>query len=140
MAITTELEGIGALQHALKTIPKLARAELVRLVARSSGAVFIRAIQLVPHERGDLREAIQQQGRGLSARVGIAHGDTGRGGSGSHADPSIYGRFVEFGSIKNQPPKPFMRTAVDEEAVRFDGRVRETAGFLERVSARGGGA
>jgi HK97 gp10 family phage protein len=138
MAVRT-IEGIEPLIKAFRTIPKIARAELANMIGHVANAVEGRARMLAPVDQGDLVRAIGQTGTGLNRKIGIEKGEVGgRTGQSSHTDPSIYGRMREFGTAK-LPASPFMRPAADQEAAKWEGRIREVSKALEAKAAQAGG-
>jgi len=64
--------------------------------------------------------------------VEIVDRATGRRTASSHLNPSVYGRFVEYGT-NDTGAHPFMRPAADGERERLPNRLREMATKLPRA-------
>lgn len=117
---TVKLEGFDELERAL--VEELPRATSKNVLRRSAIAAMARveerAKQLVPLDKGELRDSIRtkvaraKRQRGsvkfaASSGVEVHTGPTGRPEGGNAA-------WQEYGTVK-MPAQPFMRPAADEE-------------------------
>jgi len=128
-SVTIKIEGMEALQRALRQAPDVVRARAADAIQASSFAVAQRARGKVPVDTGKLKAAIGSLARGLNGRVGITDTDMARG-------PARYWRFVEFGTVRT-PAQPFFRPAADEEATPYVNRLRAIGVQLERDFSAG---
>lgn len=137
MRVVTTIEGIDTLREAFKTAPKKTRALLGDAFKAAADATAADARNNVHVKRGDLRDAIGFDGRGVSWRAGVrVYSVEARGGASSHRYPSVYGHFEEYGT-NDTPAHPFMRPAAEAERGRLPGRLRDVAAKLESAMARG---
>ena len=119
---------IDGLDHAIKQFrraPVVARkyiGEAVRVTEVTAAQNVRRA---APRDTGALAHAIGSATTGLNARIfiepGMIYGQF----------PSVYWRFVEFGT-KNMPAQPFIRTTSENEQKPFIGRIEQAGAKLER--------
>ena len=126
--VSFELTGFVGLKAALDHAGADIRAAVGRVNQDTAFAIMNRARANAPRNRGDLIAAISVAGKNLTWRVGILDVTlSSRGGRNSaHLHPSVYGRFIEYGTV-NYTRHPFMGPAVDAERGRYDERVAEAA-------------
>lgn len=114
-----EMLGLGGFLADVDALRDDVRATLEGAVDTTTRNVQRRARSHVPRDRGDLANAIQTAGRGLSRSVGLADASVpSRGGRNSaHLNPWVYGLWVEIGlkHNPNYPKQPYMGPAVDQE-------------------------
>jgi HK97 gp10 family phage protein len=128
MDVTVKIEGLEGVEDALSQAgPKLAKRAL-RKALMAGGQVLVDAAKdrapvlkdpTSHRQPGELRDAITMQVK-LSAKEesGTVHvGPEYKKSEGSQS-PGVYGMFVEFGSLHNPRPEPFMRPAFDDAAPR----------------------
>lgn len=121
-----EIEGMEQALQAFRTAPSIARQYIGHAVSVTEITLAGRVRQKAPVQTGALRLAVTSKTTGLRASISIESGDIyGR-------RPSVYWRFVEFGSIHNIPAKPFIRPSAEEESEPFVNRIREAGKRLER--------
>lgn len=93
------------------------RDRLEAVIVDTQDRIVRGALQRVPRREGDLANAIQKAGTGLSRSVGLAdQAVPQRGGTNTaHRNPWVYGQWVENG-LKNRDmlPQRFMGPAADE--------------------------
>jgi len=129
-AAYAKVEGLEKLQRALKEAPRKTRALLRDMLEESANAVAASARGKVARHEGDLYRAIAVSGRGMTWRAGLEDMSIGsRRGSASHINPSIYGRFVEYGTSRTGA-RPFMKPAAEGEANQITGRLRKVAAAI----------
>lgn len=134
------LEGFEPLQAALRRLPELVASMSADAVQRSSFAIAQHAKARVPVRSGALKRNITattrvstSRTRGLTGAVGLS----AEPGSGSRGKPpTVYWRFVEFGTV-HHPAQPFFRPAADEESSVFVQRIRAIGQQLERDFSSG---
>lgn len=133
-----ELTGLVGLKAALQDAADAVRAAVARVNQNTAFAIQNRARANAPRQRGDLINAISVVGKGLTWRVGLLDVTlASRGGRNSaHLHPSVYGRFIEYGSV-NYQRHPFMGPAVDAERGRYDERLDAAARGLTSTFASG---
>lgn len=133
-----ELKGFRKLERALaEELPKATAKNALRGAAKDAmGLVETRAKQLVPVEKGNLRDSITTKTAKAKRAKGSVRFErsTGvevwTGPSGKHPEGSGNPAWQEFGTVK-QTAQPYMRPAADEEGQRVIDDVR---GFLaERI-------
>jgi HK97 gp10 family phage protein len=118
--VTMKLEGMEALQRAIRTAPEAVKVGSQDAVAKTSFAVAQRARSLVPVATGTLKSLIASSIHGLAGRVGF-----------SDDQRAFYWRFVEYGTVK-MSARPFMRPAAEAEERDFIERMRAVGTRLER--------
>jgi HK97 gp10 family phage protein len=135
MDIKIELAGLQGVEEALAQAgPKLAK-RAVRKALKAGGEIFVEAAKQrapvaqrgTPQRRpGELRDSITMTTK-LSPREesGTVHVGAEYKKSEGEQSPGVYGRFVEFGSVHNQP-HPFLRPA-------FDASVQEAQDAMTNV-------
>lgn len=138
MNIVAKIEGLDDLSRALKAAPRQTRELLRDDVISKTAEVAARVAKTnVPRETSDLYHAIGFDGRGLSWAAGIRNISMiqrARGGKAdpSHINPSVYGRFVEYGT-SDTAAHPFMRPAADGERAKLPSRLRAMAAKLPKA-------
>jgi hypothetical protein len=118
MQATFRLDGIEGLtadlqQYGSDVLARVSDADQV-----TATRVQERARTNAPRDKGDLVEAIQVQGSGLTWFVGLVDEDLpSRGGENTaHRNPSVYGVWYEFGfKTRNIGTHAFMGPARDAE-------------------------
>lgn len=135
--VSFEVTGLVGLKAALDQAGADVRAAVARVNRDTAFAIMNRARANAPRNRGDLIGAISVAGKDLVWRVGILDVTlSSRGGRNSaHLHPSVYGRFIEYGTV-NYPRHPFMGPAVDAERGRYDDRIEAAARNLTASFAR----
>jgi HK97 gp10 family phage protein len=115
-----QMQGLRDLTVALDRAGTIARREVGAYNRQTALTVKALAQARVPRRRGTLANNIAVEGKDLVWSVGlIDQRYEGRGGRNSaHLNPSVYGRFIEFGT-RNYPRHPFMRPAADEAQRRY---------------------
>lgn len=141
--VTLKIEGMEALQAAIRTAPDRVKAYAGDAVALTTFAIAQRAKALAPRDTGALQRSITASSRGLTGKVTIAEGGEtiggrtvfGPGDMGRHR-PAVYWRFVEFGT-KRTAARPFLRPAAEAESEAYLQRFREVGRKLERDFSAG---
>jgi HK97 gp10 family phage protein len=147
MAFTVKVEGLAALETALRELPDATAKNVLRRVARARlEPVAARARQLAPVEEGDLRDSITVSTK-LTRRQRSQHRKYGPddvevfAGAGPHPQAHMQ----EFGT-EDHGPQPFMRPAWDAErdgvleGVKDDlwQEIEKAANRLARKAAKAG--
>ena len=122
MEVTVDIEGLKGVEDALAGAgPELAKRAM-RKALRAGGKVLLEAARnrapvltkATPKRiPGALRDSLTMKVQ-LSPKQesGVVHvGSQYKGGG--HNSPAVYGKWVEFGSVHNPQPQPFMRPAFD---------------------------
>lgn len=155
MRLNVEVSGLAALDKALGELPKAtARNVLKRTLVKAGQPIVDEAKRLVPVETGQLRDSIQVSPRiknkvgnaeySAAMRAGLGKQAAGAAlrearraarGTGSFAEAYVgpargkgiirYAHLVEFGGVRNQPPRPYMRPA-------WDAKQRETLDIIRQ--------
>lgn len=112
------LQGMGALQKALREAPAAIRAELESAVEQTAFAIAQRMRATVPRQTGLLVGQIDSFRKGLSGRVTIGV-------------DGFYWHYLEYGTVRITA-KPFIRPAVELEAIVFEQRLRDAARNIDR--------
>lgn len=135
--VSYEMTGQVGLKAALDNAAASVRAAVARVNQETAFAVMNRARANAPRNRGDLIAAISVSGKDLVWKVGILDVTlSSRGGRNSaHLHPSVYGRFIEYGTV-NYPAHPFMGPAVDAERGRYETRLDAAARGLTTTFSR----
>ena len=118
------IQGLEALQRALKDQTPRVRDMVAQAVAVTTFAVQQRIQATVPRASGVLASHISSTSRGMSGRVEI----------GAEA---WYWHFVEYGTVR-MGAKPFIRPAAELEAPIFERRIKDIARRLEAEFGRTG--
>jgi HK97 gp10 family phage protein len=147
MTVTIKIEGLRELQTAIEQLPKATGKSVMRkvLMARAK-PIAAAAKTYVPVESGELRDSIIASTR-LSKRQKRAAKETASyvevyAGPG----PLPYAHLVEYGSVHNPTPEPFMRPAWDGlkgsllDAIKEDlwSEIQKAVGKLARKATSGG--
>jgi HK97 gp10 family phage protein len=121
------IEGMAQALRAFQMAPKLAREYI-------SGAVRVTEILLAgrvrsgaPVRTGALRLSINSKTTGLNASISIEEGEL------YGQRPSVYWRWVEFGSLHNVPARPFIRPAAEQESEPYITRIKDAGKRMERA-------
>lgn len=135
--VSFELTGLRNLTDVLERATKEVRSAIAKVNQQTAFAIRDRARANAPRDRGDLINSIAVSGKDLNWRVGIVDNRIeSRGGRNSaHLNPSVYGRFIEYGTI-NYPKHPFMEPAVDAERQRYETRLADAARQIESAVGR----
>lgn len=134
--VSYTMTGLRDLTAVLERAGAEVRAAVARVNRETAYAIKGSARRYAPRDRGDLINAIAVSGKDLNWRVGISDITlTFRGRNTAHQHPSVYGRFIEYGTI-NYPRHPFMRPAVDGEQSRYEERLNAAARGLETTLGR----
>lgn len=136
--VSYELTGLVGLKAALVEASDAIRTAVARVNRDTAFAIMARAKANAPRQRGDLVNAISVAGSKMTWRVGLLDVTlSSRGGRNSaHLHPSVYGRFIEYGTV-HYPRHPFMMPAVDAERGRYDERLAEAARGLTSTLGQG---
>jgi len=122
MDITVKVEGLKGVEDALADLgPKLARSALRKGLSEAAKPMVAKAKALAPVDNGkvpgskpgELRDsigAVVQTKKDGSAKAIIGPRYNKADGNQS---PGVYGKFVEFGSVHNPVPSPFLRASFD---------------------------
>lgn len=126
MATVTRIEG---LEHALKQFqqaPDIARKHIGDAIRQTEIVLAQKVRSAAPVLTGALRQSIGSKTVGLKAQITIEEGDF-------YGDnrPSVYWRFVEFGTYK-MPAQPYIRPASETEFTPMVERVKRAAVLVER--------
>lgn len=124
--VTFDVLGIRDLGIDLDGVSDDIRTGLADVFRGSATSVRDHAAFLAPRDRGDLANAIQAQGKGLSWRVGVVDERIeSRGGKNSaHLNPSVYGPWYENGFISRHIRRQrFMGPAVEHQEPLFNAGV-----------------
>lgn len=142
-----KVEGLKALQTALRALPDATAKNVIRRVLRKAGApIAARARALVPVDEGDLQGSIAVSTK-LTWRQRARHRKYGPDdievfvGAGPHPQAHLQ----EFGT-QHHPPQPFMRPAWDAEkdgaleGIKADlwAEIEKSANRLARKRAKAG--
>lgn len=155
MRLNVEVSGLAALDKALGELPKAtARNVLKRTLVKAGQPIADEAKRLVPVKTGQLRDSIQVSARiknsvgnaeySAAMRAGLGKQAAGAAlrearraarGAGSFAEAYVgpargkgvirYAHLVEFGGVRNEPPRPYMRPA-------WDAKQRETLDIIRQ--------
>lgn len=114
MSITVKVEGLSELKAALEELPKATTKSVMRKVLMARVKPIAEAAKaLAPVRHGELRDSIiastklsKRQKREAKETASYVEVYAGPG-------PLPYAHLVEFGSIHNPVPRPFMRPAWD---------------------------
>ena len=122
--VTVEVKGLKELEDSLSTLGHTLAKRALRQALKAGGEVLLEAVkrhcpvwqEATPQRRpGELRDAltavIKLSGKEEKGTVTIGVKYDKADGSQS---PAVYASFVEFGSIHNPHPKPFLRPGFDE--------------------------
>jgi HK97 gp10 family phage protein len=121
--ITVNILGLKGVEDALANAgPKLAKQAL-RKALKAGGDVFLESVtekcpiakEDTPQRKaGELRDALTTQIK-LSAKEenGTVHIGVKYDKAEGNQSPAVYAGFVEFGSVNNPQPKPFLRPGFD---------------------------
>lgn len=116
--VIVEINALAAFTGDLDALRDDIRERIVAAADRGVRAVQRGAQRRVPKDRGDLSNAIEVAGKGISRAVGIS-GDSvpSRGGHNlSHLSPWSYGEWIERGlKSRHLEAQPFMGPAADTE-------------------------
>lgn len=122
---------IIGMEHALRQFrraPDVARKHIgnaVRVTEITLAGKVRREYQTFS-DTGALAQSVGSKTTGLRAHITIEEGEIfGR-------RPSVYWRFVEFGSIHNKPARPVIRSNSETEEAPMIGRVKLAAVLMER--------
>lgn len=129
MALTrTRIDGMEHALRQFRRAPVVARKHI-------GNAIQVTEILLAQKVRreaasfadtGALAHSIGSKTVGLKAQITIEEGVIfGR-------KPSVYWRFVEFGSIHNKPARPFIRSNAETEEAPMIARVKNAGVLMER--------
>ena len=108
---SVNIEGMEELKKQLKKLDRRVRNNIVRSGMRAGASLVRReARSRVPVDTGNLKKNIKvssrKRGEKITAKVYI------------HQD-GFYGRFIELGENPNQPARPFLRPAIDENQAQI---------------------
>lgn len=151
---TVKVDGFRELEDALRELPTaLARNTGKRAMLKAAEPMVAKAKSLVPVRTGALRDSITAKaavvnrlglrefgqvmratGDKSAARQALRDARRGKGSSGTvqvKLGPGQlpHAHLVEFGSVHNEPPHPYLRPAFDTEV----GAVIDTVGDILRV-------
>jgi HK97 gp10 family phage protein len=148
MGITVKVEGLSELKNALEQLPKATNKTVMRKVLMARAKPIAEAAKsYVPVKSGLLRDSIiastrlsKRQKREAKETASYVEVYAGPG-------PLPYAHLVEFGSIHEPRPAPFMRPAWDSAKgsllnnIKDDlwAEIRKAVDKLARKAARGGG-
>jgi HK97 gp10 family phage protein len=147
MTVTIKIEGLREVRDAIEKLPKATGKSVMRkvLMARAK-PIADAAKSYVPVESGELRDSIvastrlsKRQKRDARETASYVEVYAGPG-------PLPYAHLVEYGSVHNPKPEPFMRPAWDGlkgsllQTIKEDlwSEIRKAIDGLARKSARGG--
>jgi HK97 gp10 family phage protein len=112
------LQGMGALQKALREAPELIKLELRRAVETTAFSIAQRMRATVRRDTGLLARNIDSHVKGLSGRVTIGV-------------DAYYWQYLEYGTVR-MAAKPFIRPSVELESLVFEQRLRNAAHVIDR--------
>jgi hypothetical protein len=124
--VTFEVLGVRDLGVDLDGLRDEIRTGLGDVMRETALSIRDNAAFHAPRDRGDLADAIQAQGKGLSWRVGIVDERIeSRGGTNSaHLNPAVYGVWYEVGFISRHIRRHrFMGPAVEHQEPIFNAAV-----------------
>jgi HK97 gp10 family phage protein len=124
--VTMKLEGMEALQRAIKAAPDAVKVLTADTVAKTAFAIAQRARVLVPVRTGTLKRAIASSSTPTNGRIGIEAGSPAK----------RYWHMVEHGTIQ-MSAHPYFRPAADSEEPIFLRRIQDISAKLERGFASG---
>jgi HK97 gp10 family phage protein len=141
MKTTVSISGLRELDAALGELPKATgRAVLRRIGIRAFAPVIATAKQLVPVDKGELRDSLKVATK-LSRRQQQKHARAVAEGKASvmlyaGATSLPHAHLVEYGTA-NMPPQPFMRPAWDQEKDGVLATIKaELGGEIEKAARR----
>jgi HK97 gp10 family phage protein len=114
MGVTVKVEGLSELKDAIEALPKATGKAVMRRVLMARAKTVAEAAKgNVPVESGQLRDSItastrlsKRQKRDAQETASYVEVYAGPG-------PLPYAHLVEYGSVHNPKPRPFMRPAWD---------------------------
>lgn len=166
MKTSVHISGFKELDRALEELPKsTSRNVLKRTLIKAGEPIAEEARRLVPVDQGVLRDSIEVSARvknkvgnaefsaamraGLGKKAAASALRSARRaakGQGSFAEAYVgptrgkgviqYAHLVEFGSVNNQPPRPFMRPAWDAKQSQALSIIRAELGNEILAAAR----
>jgi len=125
--IRLKVEGVDEILEALRKADKELKNELHNIVAEAAEIVFREADATIPIKTGAARESLKIE-TGIN-RIGVFYANVVVGGTSTY-----YITFYELGT-KYQPPRPFMRPALDNSRAEIR---RYMISRLQEVIARQG--
>ncbi len=123
---TFRIEGMGAAIRQFRKAPGVARTYLAQAVQVTEISARSKVAAAAPRRTGALAHAVTSRSTGLKASISI------EGGEIYGQTPSVYWRFVEFGTSR-VPARPFIRASADAEQNPFIDRVKQAGARMERT-------
>ena len=126
MAFTrTRIDGMDFALRQFRRAPDVAKKYIGDAIKVTEITLAEKVRRAAPVGTGALRHSIGSKTAGLKAQITIEPGEIyGR-------RPDVYWRFVEFGSIHNNPARPFIRPSAETEQDPMIGRIKHAGRRLE---------
>lgn len=134
MSLTFKIEGMDALDKAVRKLPKNVQKRVLKGALRAGGRVIAKdAKQRVPVNTGTLKKSIKVVAGKSKQNGALVFVTTSKGGGAKY--DAFYSHMIEFGTSK-MPARPFLRPAFDttqQETIKAIGDALEK-GILKEAA------